>query len=148
MSKRLLSDEDLKSLAEKSAEAEAATSGEIRVVVRHARHWKERSLTLHELALREFHRLNMHKTAGRTGVLILLLVPEKSFQIIGDEGIHARVKEGTWESVADAMSAHFRKGDFRAGLTEAIARVAAELSGHFPRTPGPSNQLPNDVIEE
>src|SRR5690242_15751416 len=98
MSKRILSDEDLRILSEKISEAETGTSGEIRVVVRHARHWKERSLTLHELALREFRRLNMHKTAGRTGVLILLLVSEKSFQIIGDEGIHAKVKEGTWES--------------------------------------------------
>src|SRR5260221_661754 len=148
MSKRILSDDDLRILSEKIAEAEAATSGEIRVVVRHARHWKERSLTLHELALGEFHKLNMDKTGGRTGVLILLLVPEKSFQIIGDQGIHARVKDGTWASVADSMSAHFKKGNFREGLTEAIARVGAELSEHFPRTPGPSNRLPNDVIEE
>ncbi len=148
MPKRILTDDDLKFLAGKIAETEAATSGEIRVAVRHKRHWRERSLTLHQIALREFRRLGMQDKEGRTGVLILVLVPERAFQIIGDEGIHSKVREGTWEAIAEGMTAHFKMGKFRDGLAEAIARVGAELSAHYPRTPGDANQLPNDVIEE
>jgi len=145
--KRYLKKEDLKFLSEKIAEAEQKTNGEIRVVLRHRRHWNERSLPLHELALREFYHLGMHKTPQRTGVLILLLLAERKFQIIADEGIHSRVPEGTWDSIAAAMSDQFKKGNYRDGLAKAIEAVGAVLAQHFPRTED-RNHLSNDVVEE
>jgi uncharacterized membrane protein len=146
--KRSLGKDDLKFLSERIAEAESNTSGEIRVVLRHRRHWGERSLSLHDLALREFYRLGMDKTTARTGILILLLRSDQSFQIIADQGIHAKVEDGTWDAIARAMSDHFRSGRFREGLTEAISSVGSVLSRHFPKGPGGGNQLPNEIIEE
>jgi len=146
--KKSLTKDDLKFLSEKIVEAETKTCGEIRVVVRHRRHWKERSLSVHDLALGEFYRLGMDKTTLRTGILIILLLSERTFHIIADEGIHSRVEEGTWESIASAMSGHFMKGNFREGISHAIERVGAVLARHFPPTPDHAGQLPNDVIEE
>jgi uncharacterized membrane protein len=145
--RKIFSAAELKALADVIAEAEKTTSGEIRVVVRHWRHWNERRLPLHELALREFATLGMHETEDRTGVLILLLVSEHAFHIIADEGIHAKVADGTWDNIAAAMSADFKGGKFFDGISRAIRAVGAELAAHFPATDGDRNELPNDVVE-
>ena len=147
-SKHLLSKQDLQLLSQKIADAESRTCGEIRVVLRHKRHRDERTLSLHDLALKEFHRLGMEKTQQRTGILILLLLSERSFHIIADEGIHTRVKDGTWDEIAAMMSDHFRKKNFTHGIAQAIEAVGKELSKHFPKKSGDTNQLPNDIVEE
>ncbi len=146
--RKILSREDLEALSAEIGTVESKTAGEIRIVVRHRRHFTERRLSLHDLALREFVRLGMHKTESRTGVLILLLVSEKKFHIIADEGIHRLVPEGTWDEVASAMSAHFREGRFRQGIAETVQKVGNLLAAHLPPVPGDTNELSNDVIEE
>jgi uncharacterized membrane protein len=148
ITRKILSKEDLQALAQEIAALETRTSGEVRVVLRHHRHISERKLSLHELALKEFTRLGMHRTRYRTGVLILLLVSERQFHIIADEGIHARVPDGTWDTVAAGMSQHFRKGKFRDGIAEAIRSTGDLLAAHFPPESSLANELPNDIIEE
>ena len=130
------------------ARAEERTAGEIRVVIRHSRHRKERGLEIHELALGEFHRLGMEKTHRRTGILVLILVSEKKFHIVADEGIHRFVAEGTWDGIAEKMSAHFREGRFAAGIVEAVEAAGEELARHVPREAGDGkNELPDDIVE-
>jgi uncharacterized membrane protein len=144
--KKYLSNDDLTSLATTIAEAEKNTSGEIRVVVRHRRRRNERKLSLHDLVLKEFYRLGMEKTRDRTGVLIMLLMSEHQFEIVADEGINAQVAEGTWDTLAARMSAHFREGKFRDGVAHAVRTVGEELAKHFPRKPDDTNELPDDII--
>lgn len=146
--KKILTKDDLRTLTAVIAEAEKATSGEIRVVVRHRRLWGEKKLALHDLALKEFHRLGMHKTHGGTGVLILLLLSERKFHIVADAGIHSKVEDGTWDRIAARMSAHFGEGKFVHGLSEAIRSVGKTLAEHFPRRAGDKNELPDEIIEE
>ena len=147
-SKKYLSEDELKSLSAVIAEAEKTTSGEIRVALRHRRSWKERSLSLHELALQEFRRLGMEKTHGRTGVLIMLLLSERKFQIIADEGIHKKVEDGTWDQIAGRMSAQFKAGRFADGITDAIREVGGVLSLHFPRKNDDRDELSNQIVEK
>lgn len=145
---KFLSKLEMQSLSEVIAEAEKNTSGEIRVVVRRRRHWKERTLQLPEVALNEFHRLGMGKTRDRTGVLIMLLMSERKFQIIADEGIHAKVEEGTWDRFASEMSEHFKDGRFYHGISETIRAVGSELAKHFPRKSDDTDELSNEIIEQ
>ncbi len=145
--KKYLSKQDLKVLSEEIQKAERNTSGEIRVVFRHFRHWNERKLSLHDLSLGEFYRLGMDKTRNRTGVLILVLFSERKFQIIADEGIHAKVEEGTWDTLAGTMSGYFKDRHYREGITETVKSVGDILSTHFPRRDDDRNELSNDVIE-
>lgn len=148
LGKKYLSEEDLKAVSGAIAAAEQSTCGEIRVVARHKRHWNERKLLLHDLALKEFSRLEMHKTQDRTGVLIFILFSERKFHIVADEGIHTKVQDGTWDGIAAIMSPHFAKGDFRGGIIDAVTSVGKILSNYFPRKPGDTNELSNDVVEE
>ena len=145
--KKYLTSDELKLIASKIAETESNTSGEIRVCVRHKRGWGEGKLSLHDLTLKEFRRLGMRKTKDRTGVLILLLMSERKFEIYGDEGIHAKIAEGTWDRIAGTMTSHFKDGKFSSGIIHAIDAVGSELRTHFPRTPGTQNELSNDVVE-
>ncbi len=146
--RKFLNDADLAAITAAIGEAEKSTTGEIRVCIRHRRHWKERKLTLHELALGEFLRLHMERTSKRTGVLILLLFNERRFHIIGDEGIHAKVGDALWGKVAAKMGEQFRSGHFRQGIVAGVEEVGKELATHFPRTMLGPNELPDDVIIE
>ncbi len=147
LQRKLFSKSELTKLAQVISEAEKTTSGEIRVVIRHWRHWKERNLSLHELALKEFMSLGMQNTRDRTGTLILLLVSERVFHIIADEGIHSKVADGTWDAIAAEMSASFREGKYFDGLQKAIRAVGNELSSHFPPRPDDRNELPDEIVE-
>ena len=145
--KKYLTKQDLHFLSQEIQKAENNTSGEIRVVFRHDRHWKERKLSLHELSLREFYHLGMDKTRERTGILILILFSERKFQIIADEGIHTRVEEGTWEGIAAKMSMQFKEGHYREGIAESVRVVGNILAKHFPSRGDDKNELSNDIIE-
>jgi uncharacterized membrane protein len=144
---KYLSREELDRIAAAIAEAESRTSGEIRVSILYKRRWSERKLSLHDLALGEFQRLAMHKTRDRTGVLILLLLGERRFQIIADEGIHTKVAEGLWDELAARMSGHFGQGRFADGLCDVVAAVGLELERHAPRRGDDTDELPNQISE-
>jgi uncharacterized membrane protein len=148
ITKKYLTKEEARQIADKISGVEQTTSGEIRVCLRHKRFLGEGKLSLHDLTLKEFYRLGMHKTKERSGVLILLLMDERKFEIIGDEGIHKKIADGTWDRIAGSMSAHFREGKFAAGILHAVDAVGNELKTHFPHRPEDRNELPNDVVEE
>ena len=148
ITKKYLPKHDLQRIADTIARIESATSGEIRVCVRQKRFLGEGKLSLHDLMLKEFYRLGMDRTKDRTGVLILLLLDEKKFEIIGDEGIDKKIPEGTWDRIAESMSAHFREGKFAEGILHAIDEVGNDLKKHFPRRSDDRNELSNDVVEE
>ena len=141
-----LKDADLAAITTAVSMAERNTDGEIRVCIRHRRHWKERKLSLHEIAVGEFQRLGMHNTATHAGVLILLLFSERKFHIIGDSGIHAKVGDQTWEHIAHSMGLHFKQGKFRDGIIHGVEQVGEKIATYFPKTEGDVNQLADDVV--
>lgn len=122
-------------------EAELCTSGEIRVHL-HTSHCTKPVL---EGALDTFYRLGMDKTALRNGVLIYLATQEKEFAVIGDQGINEKVPEGFWDSTKDKIQAHFRKGDFVAGLRDGIREAGAQLKTYFPYDSEDENELPDEI---
>lgn len=143
--KKLFSQEDLKTIADAIGEAEKNTSGEIRVSIRQKRGWRERKIPLEQLAQKEFYTLGMIKTKDRTGILIFLLLQDRRFHIFADEGIHTKVEEGTWETIAKEMSEHFFQQKFRDGVIHGVQSVGAVLAKYFPPRPGDTDELSNEV---
>lgn len=121
-------------------EAERQTSGEIRVHLE-----KKTKKDVMKDALRTFHRLGMHKTKQRNGVLILLAPEQRQFAIIGDEGIDQVVPDGFWAEERDIMQEHFRRGAYADGLIEVIRGVGDKLKTYFPYEDDDVNELSDEI---
>jgi uncharacterized membrane protein len=124
-------------------EAEANTSGEIRVFVQRGK-LKADPLAS---AQRKFRQLGMHKTHERNAVLVFVAPRVHKFAVFGDKAIHEKCGEQFWQHVVDGMRVHFQNEKFSHALMEAINEVGKVLAAHFPRTSASANELPEDVIE-
>jgi len=122
------------------AAAEARTSGEIRIVL------SRQSIADPIAAARQqFERIGMTNTAARNGVLIFVAPSSHTFAVIGDRGIHEKCGDAFWRALADAMTEHFKRGEFTAGLVLGIDRAGTLLAEHFPRNPEDRNELPDRI---
>lgn len=143
--KGYLSSEQLDGLAEEIRKAEESTRGEIRLTVIRKRPWLQRKFTPEQIAWNEFRRLQMDKTKERTGILLMVLLKERVFHILADEGIHSLVSGDPWGDIAGNLAKRFREGEYAGGLTEAIREMGRILRTHVPQKPGDTNELPNTV---
>jgi len=109
-------DKDLKEAAEKK------TSAEIKVVI--ARHcWGN----IQAKAMKIFAKHNLHETAQRNCVLILLVIANRDFVIFGDKGIHEKAGQELWDSVRNKMGEFFRQDKFGDGLAAGVQAVGEKL---------------------
>lgn len=138
--KSFLTKDQQSAIVQAIADAEKATSGEIRVHL-------ESSCKGDVLdnAAYIFKKLKMHKTALRNGVLIYLAVNDRKFAILGDAGINAKVPEDFWDQIKETMTAYFANGDFTTGLTQGIQMVGDKLKAYFPIMSNDTNELSNEI---
>jgi uncharacterized membrane protein len=121
-------------------QAELNTSGEIRIHIED----KCKGNVL-DRAADVFAMLKMQKTEQRNGVLFYLALADKQFAILGDAGINAVVPENFWESIKEAMLAHFKNSEFAEGLVTGVEMAGEKLKQHFPYQSDDVNELPNDI---
>ncbi len=124
-------------------EAEAKTSGEIRIFI----HRGELKDDVMGHAQRKFQTLGMHKTRERNAVLIFVAPRAQKFAVIGDEGVHAKCGSAFWQQLVDAMREHFKETNFTEALVHGISETGALLAAHFPRRADDRNELPDEPIE-
>ena len=145
--RRFFTDDDLAAIAQSVVEAEATTSGEIRVHVEP--HVPRRRFARPgdplERAKELFTTLGMERTRERNGVLIYLAVKHRKLAIVGDEGIHARVSDEYWRRVRDLMVGMLRSGRLRDGIVAGVREVGRVLAQHFPHRPDDVDELPDNV---
>lgn len=125
------------------AAAEAKTSGEIRVYISH----KKRHDAM-EAARARFLALGMHQTRDRNAVLIYLVPHTHQFALLGDVGVHERCGETFWKEITSRMIPLLKSGLHTQAVEHAVKEVGRALAEHFPRRPGDSNQLPNEVTSD
>lgn len=142
--RRVFSPEDLEAIPQAIRQAEAVTSAEIRV---HLEPRVPRANAGHTLARAHqvFDHLGMHRTARRNGVLIYLALADRRLTIVGDQGIHDRVGDGYWATLRDHMVERLRQGRSRDAVLGAIAETGQALREHFPRQPGDTDELSDQV---
>jgi uncharacterized membrane protein len=145
--RRLFSRADLDAIVAAVDAAEERTAAEIRVHIERRVAQRRCAPPTDALArAREvFVALKMHETALRAGVLLYVAVEDRKLAIVGDEGIHARVDPGYWETIRDRMAARLREGAARDAVVHAVADVGAVLAREFPRRPDDVDELPDDV---
>jgi len=146
--KRLLQVDAMDRIEAEVVRAEATHAGEIRVVI-------ETTLTVGQLwqglaprarALQVFSALGVWDTAGNNGVLIYLLLADRSVEIIADRAIAALVPESDWLALCRDIEQRCRGGEITEACCQAVRGVAAVMSRHFPATGGDGNELPNQPI--
>jgi uncharacterized membrane protein len=137
---RFFSQEEEAAIIAAIQRAERKTSGEIRVHVE-----KQCRGDILQEAVRIFKKLKMDRTALRNGVLILIAPENRSFAIIGDEGIDAVVPVGFWDKERDIMRDYFRRGSYGSGVCAVIDEVGDKLRAHFPVQEGDKNELSDEV---
>ncbi len=138
-------DDDFLRFSKKIKEAEKNTSGEIRICIKEKRNFLDKRKELNELAAKEFYKLNMHNTRDKTGILLYLLLSERKFYILADEGINSKVESDTWNKIRDEIQEKFVEGKFSEGILHCIERVGKILSEHFPIKPDDKNELSNKI---
>ncbi len=93
---------------------------------------------------RTFERLGVANTRHRNGVLLFVVPARRRLEILADEGIHAKVAPGFWDTILTTVVERFRLHDYTAGLVRAIEAIGAELATHFPRDAADRNELPDE----
>jgi uncharacterized membrane protein len=150
MSKKIIeqyfSDEDLKKISDSIGSVEENTSGEIRLCVHIKKGFFDRKKSPREIAVQQFLKLGMHKTKHRTGVLIYILLDEKKFEILADEGINKVIELNVWDEITNGVSNEFKAGNYLEGVLHCVNYIGAKLNQHFPREADDTNELSNDVV--
>jgi len=141
--KHFLSQLDHDSVVAAIAEAERATSGQIRVHIT-----RRRPSDLEARARRRFEKLGMTQTRNRNGVLIYIAPNLRRFQVLGDAGVHEKCGDDFWKETAAEMEEQFRRGAFTAGILRGVQKVGRLLAEHFPRDTETANELPDEVTED
>ena len=128
--------------------AESSHRGEIRFVIEAALHPGRlmQGITARERALEVFSLLRVWDTEHNNGVLIYLLLADKSVEIIADRGIHARTGgDEAWQRIVCVMQDAFAKRRFEAGAVAGIVAAAEEMVKHFPSAGDYAGELPDEV---
>jgi len=125
------------------AQAEARTSGEIRVFVTH-KEIREAESAL-ERAKARFLKLGMDKTRDRNAVLIYFAPRSRQFAVVGDTAVHAQCGDAFWQLLTATMGEALREQRFTEAVVTAVEKCGTLLAEHFPRRPDDTNELPNEV---
>ena len=108
--------------------------------------WVWRGMSARQRATEVFSNLRVWNTEENSGVLIYVLLADTEVHIVADRGIARRVSQAEWNSVAQAMQAAFRQGDFRQGSLEGIERITIMLATHFSPSVDNPNELSNKPV--
>jgi uncharacterized membrane protein len=124
----------LDAIREAIARAERAHAGEIRFAVETALPPRRviAEIGPRARALEVFSDLRVWDTEHNNGVLIYVLIADRSVEIVADRGLRARVSSAEWEGVCRMMEEHFRAGRIKAGSIAGIDAVGGLLARHFP----------------
>ena len=135
-----VSPETLDAIAEAVRLAESRTSGEIVV------HIVRNLLPLEpsrKRAQRAFSELGVEQTANRNGVLLLVVMKKRLFEIVADEGIDSKAKPAPWNEIASSLSEWIRKDGFAKGICAGVEQIGQVLAAHFPSSGADANELPD-----
>jgi uncharacterized membrane protein len=105
-------------------QAEAMTSGEIRVFIEsHCAY-----VNAVDRAWEVFERLQMHATKERNAVLVYMALLDRQIAIVGDEGINIKVAEDNfWKKELETLRAYCRQGAIAEGLQRVVLDIGQAI---------------------
>ncbi len=128
------------SLVEAIQSAENQSTGEIRIHVD-----SNTESDNAKRALEVFKTLGMDQTRERNAVLFHVNFEQHYLTILGDEGIHQKVKQDFWDALHDRTTRLFAEEKYYLGLKNAVTETGLELRTYFPVNGENLNELPNEI---
>jgi len=146
--RRRFTPEVLAAIERSIAEVEDQHAGELRFAVEMALDLAQlsRDLPARQRAVEVFGLLGVWDTADNNGVLIYVLLADRTVEIVADRGIAARVAQAEWTAVCQEMERHYRAGRWTEGSAAGVRGVGRLLAQHFPGERGGRNELPNQPV--
>ncbi len=125
--------------------AEARTSAEIRFVIETALEMADLAggKTARVRALDVFAALRVWDTELRNGVLIYVLMADRTVEVVADRGAAAVIAPADWEVASRIMENHFHARRFREGALAGVAAIGDLLARHYPARAGDRDELSN-----
>lgn len=123
------------------AHAETKTSGQIRLFIEDTCNGD-----VLDRAAFIFKELKLHHAKHRHNVLFYVALESQKFAILGDAGIHSKVKPDFWDAIKQEMKEHFSKNDLVNGLIQGINMAGDALQKHFPHHKGDKTALPDEIV--
>lgn len=98
------------------------------------------------MAYMQFHRIGLHETKDRGGVLIFVSLAERHIEILADVGINRYVTPSVWQEIVAEFSVAVGKGDLVSGYERAIQRCGSILAEHMPTEKESRNELADGLV--
>ena len=137
----------LERLGQRVSASEQRHTGEIRIYIEAGLplSYLWRDAAARERAVMLFGKLRVWDTAHNNGVLIYLLLAERSIELVADRGLNQRISAPEWQTMVEHLGTALQAGRYEEGLTQALEEVSAVLVRHFPLQPGFArrNELPD-----
>lgn len=125
-------------LAQHVSASESQHTGQIRIFAESALPpsylWRDASSR--ERAITVFAKLRVWDTEHNNGVLVYLLLAERSIEIVADRGLNHHVPAQIWREIAARMGLALADEQWEHGLLQALDEATALLKMHYPTTPG------------
>jgi len=153
-SSRVVDSAAIQRLKQRVAASEARHCGEVRIYIESGlpnsylmRPGAIRTIT-RQRALSQFGKLRVWDTEHNNGVLIYLLLAERTIELVADRGLNQFVTPQQWSNMVTKLGEALREGRYEDGLAQAVDEVSALLQQHFPMQKGQvrSNELPDQPI--
>lgn len=138
----------LMQIEQEIAASEASHDGEIRFVIELALSGTPlySDQAARERAINLFSELRMWDTEHRNGVLIYLLLADRSVEIVADRGVNRKAGEQEWQRICHSMENAYRDKHYLQGTINGIREINQLLIKHFQSEGTAKNELPNKVI--
>ncbi len=99
-----------------------------------------------EAAREQFYTRGMHRTAGRTGVLIYIAEAERYAEILVDDRVATAVDSAVWRNQVEMLTAALRRQEPGDGLAAVIRSTGEILARALPAQSGSRDELPNRIV--
>jgi len=90
----------------------------------------------------------IHRTTGRTGILLYISLLEREAAVVVDLGVEAVAATASWKEAVAGIEEAVRRGDDGAAVARRIEALAALLSPVLPRSADDVDELANEVDEQ
>ena len=146
--RKLFSKATLKAIETAIQQSESQHSGELRFAIENSLSTRQilAGISSRQRAIEIFSTLRVWDTEENSGVLIYLLLAERTVHIIADRGINRRVAQVQWDEIVKAMQNEFKQGEFQGGSLQGIERITVLLAQHFPANADNPNELPDAPV--